>query len=249
MKLEELTPKWLIDRYCYGLELVDSYGKEFPLERAQIYIDSSIDWLENQLDIVIRPRLIQNETYDFDRSKFIEGFGYMRTRKRPIKEILKVEFRIGNIPMGALDMSWITVDKKFGQLNLIPPIGVGGAFILTTGQLIPYITRWENVPQFIVVDYIAGLDEIDSMMADAIGWHATIELLNVFGELVLGAGISRLELDMDGLRQEIDSTASAMYHAFSARVHEAEGILYGKTGEKTGLIDMLKKVWHTINIM
>ena len=49
---------------------------------------------------------------------------------------------------------------------------------------------------------------------------AVIGILQVWGDLVLGAGIASQSISIDGLSQSIGTTQSAMYGAASARCTE-----------------------------
>lgn len=51
-----------------------------------------------------------------------------------------------------------------------------------------------------------------------VGLFASFLALAVAGDLVLGPGIASISTSMDGLSQSINSTASAMYSAYSARM-------------------------------
>ena len=64
-------------------------------------------------------------------------------------------------------------------------------------------------------------DTLPADLKHAIGIKgATLLLLHVAGDLILGAGIASQSLSVDGLSQNIDTTSSAMYNGYSARAHD-----------------------------
>lgn len=66
-------------------------------------------------------------------------------------------------------------------------------------------------------------DTLPADLKHAIGIKgATLLLLHVAGDLILGAGIASQSLSVDGLSQSIDTTSSAMYNGYSARAHDLE---------------------------
>ena len=64
-------------------------------------------------------------------------------------------------------------------------------------------------------------DTLPADLKHAIGIKgATLLLLHVAGDLILGAGIASQSLSVDGLSQSVDTTSSAMYNGYSARAHD-----------------------------
>ena len=64
------------------------------------------------------------------------------------------------------------------------------------------------------VDYVAGIDEKDSSMPmsllqEAINKRAATGILNVWGDLIIGAGIANQSVSIDGVSQSIGTTQSA----------------------------------------
>lgn len=73
----------------------------------------------------------------------------------------------------------------------------------------------------LVINWTA--DTLPSDLKHAIGIKgATLLLLHVAGDLILGAGIASQSLSVDGLSQSIDTTSSAMYNGYSARAHDLD---------------------------
>lgn len=63
-----------------------------------------------------------------------------------------------------------------------------------------------------------ALDTLPADLKQAIGIKsATLLLLHVAGDLILGAGIASQSLSVDGLSQSVGTTSSAMYSGYSSR--------------------------------
>ena len=65
-------------------------------------------------------------------------------------------------------------------------------------------------------------------------------MFNIAGDLILGAGIARQSLSIDGLAQQIDSTSSATNSGYGARI-----INYNKEIKET--LERLQGTYKRIN--
>ena len=76
------------------------------------------------------------------------------------------------------------------------------------------------IPDYWDLQYITGFD-LDHMPLDLlnlVGKLATFGPLGIAGDLILGAGIARQSLGVDGLSQSISSTSSATNAGYGARL-------------------------------
>ena len=92
-----------------------------------------------------------------------------------------------------------------------------------TGLLYGFHGAWQFAPQLWSVDYVAGVDENDktfptALLQEAIYKRAACGILNVWGDLILGAGIASQSVSIDGVSQSIGTTQSAMFGGASARI-------------------------------
>ena len=58
------------------------------------------------------------------------------------------------------------------------------------------------------------------LLKEAVSKRASCGILNVWGDLIIGAGIANQSVSIDGISQSIGTTQSAMYGGASARVQE-----------------------------
>ena len=83
------------------------------------------------------------------------------------------------------------------------------------------LTRTGSTAAALTVSWSA--DTLPADLKHAIGVKgATLLLLHVAGDLILGAGIANQSLSVDGLSQSVGTTSSAMYSGYSSRVDMLE---------------------------
>ena len=199
-----LSIQYIKDQYLFGIDLSDQEGNPLPDSLFAHYIDSAVDWLQNLLDIQISELEVSGEQHDYNRSDY-QNWGYLQTFHNPVKEVKAVKMMYGNRPSVDIPLDWIKLDKLTGQLHIFPSEGSAGSLIIgNTGLL-------------------AGVDENDktfptALLQEAIYKRAACGILNVWGDLILGAGIASQSVSIDGVSQSIGTTQSAMFGGASARI-------------------------------
>lgn len=213
----------LKNHYLFGIDLSDQEGNPLPDSMFVHYIDSAVDWLQNLLDIQISEAIVTDEQHDYIRNDY-QNWGYMQLHKNPVKKITGLRMMYGNRPSVEIPLDWIKLDKLTGQIHLFPASGSAGSLIIgNTGLLYGFRGAWSFAPQLWSVDYISGLDENDptlpiNLITEAIYKRASCGVLNVWGDLILGAGIASQSVSIDGVSQSIGTTQSAMFGGASARI-------------------------------
>jgi len=74
------------------------------------------------------------------------------------------------------------------------------------------------MPAMLFITSKVGMEVIDKLLVDYIGMNASIQIFNILGDIVLGAGIASISLSIEGLSQSIGTTSSAENSAYSARI-------------------------------
>lgn len=218
-----LSIQYIKDQYLFGIDLSDQEGNPLPDSLFAHYIDSAVDWLQNLLDIQISELEVSGEQHDYNRSDY-QNWGYLQTFHNPVKEVKAVKMMYGNRPSVDIPLDWIKLDKLTGQLHIFPSEGSAGSLIIgNTGLLYGFHGAWQFAPQLWSVDYVAGVDENDktfptALLQEAIYKRAACGILNVWGDLILGAGIASQSVSIDGVSQSIGTTQSAMFGGASARI-------------------------------
>lgn len=221
-----------INRIIFGIPLYDSDGNPFPEDLKQSYLDSAIDWAEMMLNICIKPRWIE-ERHDYLLSDY-QNWGFLKTWKKPILEVETLEMFYGNRSMFQIPQDWLRVSGISGQVQIFPSSGSSGGMIITAsgGLVTPLLSgNIGYAPQMWKIKYRAGLEEpgedgiitqnmIHPLLKEVIYKKMAANIMGVWGDLVIGAGIANQSISIDGLSQSIGTTQSAMFGGASARINQ-----------------------------
>lgn len=221
--------------HLFGINLKDSEGNPFPDELLQTYLDSAISWAEKKLGVVIHPRT-EEESHDYHLLDY-RNWGYLRLYRKPVIEIESLEMYYGQNKVLSIPSDWIKIDPLAGAIQLFPSAGTGstGPIITSAGSLFIPLTQgsFQYAPQLWKIKYKAGMtlpEEGDSQiyrkydlppdLVELIYKKASMSIMTVWGDLILGAGIASQSISLDGASQSINTTQSAMYGGASARVNQ-----------------------------
>lgn len=214
----------LKNNYLFGINLADSNGNPLPEELFVHYMNSAVDYIQNLLDITISETEF-TERHDYIRNDY-QNWGFIELAHKPVKEVKRLTLTYGNRPSVEIPLDWIQLDKLTGQITLFPSAGSANSLIIgQTGMLFGFQSQWDYAPQLWEVEYVAGIDEKDpsmpvSLLTEAVYKRCACGVLNVWGDLIIGAGIANQSVSIDGVSQSIGTTQSAMYGGASARVQE-----------------------------
>lgn len=216
-----ITPKDMRVRYLFGMNLTDEQGNPMPDEVLQQQINAAVSWLEHSLDIIIlQTRFL--ERYDY-RQQDYTNFNFLQLKKRPISELISLKAKFpANRELVDYPSEWFVVEKEAAQIQLSPVEGSFSGLIITQGgSYVPLIYGVRSYwPHLFEVEYVAGFDadQIPAIINEVVGIQATIRTLEIMGELILGPGISSETVSLDGASASKQTTASAMFSAYSARI-------------------------------
>lgn len=220
--------------HLFGIDLVDEHGNEFPDSLLQTYLDSAVAEVEKKLNICIYPRDLVEE-HDYRVSDYLQ-WGYLQLNKKPVMEIYSLEMVYGNSTMFKIPNDWIKIDRLTGQLQLFPTTGsAGGLIIGRNGLLLPLMRGYyDYAPKMWKVSYRAGMNkpsddnkenqvydpvlDIHPDLEELIYKRAAANVAQVWGDLIIGAGIASESVSIDGISQTINTTQSAMYSGAGARI-------------------------------
>lgn len=216
------TTEELTQNFLFGIDLSDSQGNPFPKALIISYINSSIAYAESLFDICLSRQEIKSEPHDYERGDYT-NWGYVQLWKRPVLEVKSLKLMYGTKPAWEVPQDWLKIDKNSGKIQMFPSSGsVTSMIIGASGAIYGLYNSWDYAPQMWEVDYVAGMDSNDlpAHLKELIYKKAVIGILQVWGDLILGAGIASSSISIDGLSQSIGTTQSAMYGGASARCEE-----------------------------
>lgn len=253
-----ITVEKLKQTYLFGtLHFPDYKGDDLSDEAIQTFINNAISLLEHDLDIAVAPRQ-KVEFKDYSMNDYFE-WGYVQLNNSPVLSLdsMRVVYLKDNDPNNPgeeqfesvleIPKSWIRLDPDSGIIRMMPNnkfpgrLAVGG-----NGAFFPELFNNSMVPHMWEFKYTHGFKSgcVPSLVNAAIGLLASIFVMNILGDLIIGAGIAGTSLSIDGLSQSIQTTASAENHGFSAKVKDYARQLYGdRTIGSTGIVEALRRFY------
>jgi len=208
-------------------------GEPYPDSFYESMIEQAVANTEKELDLTIRPR-VTSEAMDYNQTEY-NSYMFLRTSERPIIQVDELAMSFNNRPIMKYPDPWIKVTHRFGQLEIQPTLlmqmgdGLQLSNITMNGGLIglpqattPFGGTPMFSPQMIWITYASGMLPMPaSDRGINRGWYvhpdlvayvakkATIEVLERWGRLILGAGIAGYGISVDGISTQVDSTQSA----------------------------------------
>ncbi len=218
MKIEDVNSTFLRDNYLFGVPLEDMYGNEMKESLLEHYIKAAIEYTQRMLQITIIPTEVE-ENHDYYMSDF-NSWAFMQLYKRPVASVESVSMFLGTREVVKFPIEWIKLSKISGQIQMFPQNGgASGMIIGRGGNMMPLITgQYNYAPQLWKVKYTAGLEDIPEDMVEYIMKRASVGILQVWGDLIIGAGIANQTISIDGLSQSIGTTQSPEFSGAGARI-------------------------------
>lgn len=234
-----LTVGELKENYLLGLNLTNpTTGQPIPDAWFAHYISAAVDRVEARLGLSIRRRTINSAVLDpgrLDQTTELHGYRrndfsilmYQTLDWIPVLSVEQVRLVVPTPDSGVsvvFPPEWVVTDLDSGIMNIIPSVVNGVVFNTQQATLIqPWLTgRLPYLPGVFQIDYTAGFRSIPPAVRHLVGMTAAIGPLNVLGDLILGPGVAAQQISMDGLSQQIKSTASATNSGYGARIRQYE---------------------------
>lgn len=216
---EVINSKFLRENYLFGIPLEDMYGNKMKEDLLDHYISSAVQYTQRILQVIIEPIDIVDEIHDYYAGDF-QSWSFLQVFKKPLLEVTNLGMYFGGRKMYDIPQDWIRRYEISGQIQLFPVSGSTGSMILTqSGSFMPIVTgMYANAPGMWHVSYRAGMDEIPEDVVEFIMKRASIGVLQVWGDLIIGAGIANQTISIDGLSQSIGTTQSPEFSGAGARI-------------------------------
>lgn len=237
-----ITPEELMKNYLFGVSIKSSTGEELSTDVYKFYIKAAQQEVENRLNLKLLPQVIK-ETRDYDIDDY-KNFGYIRC-SYPVVQPYEMVGKFGMAEQIRYPKEWLSAKRSnevpgmfYRNLYLIPNVGgyqSGNATGVTFNGVFGANLLWnskQKIPNYWNIRYLTGFSQIPADLLNAVGMLASIRLLDIAGDLILGAGIASYSLSVDGLSQSVSSTSSATNAGYGARV-----LSYG---------DALKQLWPVL---
>jgi len=243
-----ISPEELLSIYLHGVRIQSNDGTELSDEDIRFYIQSAQTEVENYFDIRFEQKFI-NETVTFFHDDYYNRFPILRL-KLPIRKGLSLFAFLNGVEQIKYPITWLNTHKDseeffYKTLSIVPTGSVASrtsADILLTGiTAFLGLTSYREIPEYFDIQYLTGFENVPLDLLNVVGKLASIGLLNIAGDLILGAGIAATGLSIDGLSQNISTTSSATNSGYGARI-----VQYNK--EIVESVKRLKRVYKGINL-
>lgn len=218
----------LQDLYLYGISPKAKDGSSIPNYVWESKILNSQREIEKFLAIKFQKQLI-TETLTYYRDDYSNSLPILNS-SFPVSKVLTLQGMINGIRQVSYPREWLnnyisSDEGQYRRINLIPTGSSTNANtnILLIGLMAQYGLRSLNlVPNYWTVQYLTGYSPANYPieLVDVVGKLASIQMLAIFGDIILPPGLSGSTLSIDGLSQSLNTVASAKGGAFSGRISQ-----------------------------
>lgn len=222
------SPVELAKLYFFGTPLEDVFGNQIDEETIEYYIQVAQEQIESLLTIKLN-RMVYQESKHYKYDDWIQ-WNYIGTNY-PVVAPLSLQGFINTTLQITYPRHWLVSKSQspdeymyHRSIQLVPVQGSASSSSPTLVGISPYIGWFGNatVPNYWTIQYHTGFNKVPKDIMDAIGKMAAIPLFTILGDIVLGSAIASKSQSIDGLSQSVNSTASASFSAFSARIRQYE---------------------------
>jgi len=219
MQYDAINGMFLKENYLFGIPLEDMSGNPMSENMFDHYIKAAIQYAQRTFQIQIEPLDIVDEVHDYYQNDFL-NWVFLQLHKRPVQSVSSLSMYFGTQKMYDIPQDWIKSYELSGQVQLFPVSGSTGSLILSAnGSFLPYtMGLYQNAPGMWRVSYRAGMDDVPEDIVEYIMKRASIGVLQVWGDLIIGAGIANQTISLDGLSQSIGTTQSPEFSGAGARI-------------------------------
>jgi hypothetical protein len=222
-----LSPTELKELYLYGINPKARDGSEIPTYVWEQKIKSAQSEIEKFLAIKIVRQLF-SETLTYFRDDYLNNLPLLSSSFPVVKPVTLLG-KINNVEQIRYPQSWLSCYESSDEwamrrISLIPSGSATGATSLILMGLMSQLgLRSLNiVPQYWSVQYLTGWtpQKMPMELVDIVGKLAAVQILSIYGDVVLPPGLSGSSLSIDGLSQSINTVISAKGGAFSGRISQ-----------------------------
>lgn len=252
-------------KYLQGLPL-EKDGVPLPDSLFEHYIQVAVEQIEGLLGLKLQRQVIE-EDKDFRYDDWV-NWSYVKA-SYPVVCPISLDGFLGTTKQAKYPRQWLvsrkTNDGKLYSriMYMVPsyPASMGNQNSIVVSGVIPSLNWFASyrgnghIPCYWRLRYVTGWKKIPSEIIDAVGKLATLQILPIISDMLMGNnvsgiqgsgvgwGISSKSISIDGLSQSLSSTApqGGVFGARSKQYIDALGDTSGRNpGELQRLIDYYK---------
>jgi len=215
----------LANLYFTGIPLQDQYGNPIPEETINFFIEAAQKEIADYLNIKLQPTYYW-ENRDWSIDQWLH-WGFISTNY-PVNKPLGLEGFLNNNLQVSYPVSWLSSKKQSGDpdlyhrnISVVP--GTGASAVFSSYPFFinaPWMTVYGGeIPNYWKLTVRTGFERIPADILKAIGYLASIDVFRNLSDIISGTpGISGKSIGLDGLNQNMTTTASSGRLAFSGRI-------------------------------
>ena len=230
-------------------------NEPYPPQSYQYFLNWSIEYMEDLLDISILPRTVTNEPHDYHFSDYM-AWCLIHAWHYPIQAVTQVAGQFPTSPdLLVLPVEWVVPELDSGVIQLIPTSGtIASYFIGTSSLFLPLLQQGGGyIPGFWRINYTAGFPEncIPRDIVHAYSMLAACACADILGDILGGTGVLGASVGLDGASQFISLSKSATTNALYSRILSYRTTLFGASGMAGpgSMIHTLKRKYHGIGVI
>lgn len=222
-----ISPSELVQHYLHGIPLCTNDGREVSFQTIKQKIFTAQKQIENLLSIRLIPQVIE-ETQDFNRDEF-SSFGFVKVAFL-IREPLKMDGYLNNVRQITYPKDWLSIKRTgavfmWRNLHLMPNTGSGATMnqnAFAFSGITPHMgfMGMYHIPNYWRTAYTTGWDKIPADVVDVVAKLATIPILAILGDILLGVGLTSLNVSLDGVSQSTSTTRNSSGGLFQGRIKQ-----------------------------
>lgn len=217
----------LLSNYLFGIPLEDRAGNPFPKSLIYHHLNSAIQYAATLLDIVIAPTEFEEE-YDYHYNDF-SNWGFLKLFKKPAISIDSIKLMFGDRQITEIPKEWVQLTKITALVRMFPTEGAINSLIITQdGSIMQPYFGCNHVPQMWKIKYKAGFEKIPYELYDLIYKQASINILQIWSDLLYGSGMRSESLSIDGLSQSVGTPALFRWKMYQSDIGELTKVLKSK---------------------
>jgi hypothetical protein len=222
-----LSPTELTELYLFGIPMCTTDGRKISSQSIKNALSSAQTKVENLFSIKLTKQVIE-ENRDYIRQEFM-SWGYIRTMY-PIDYIDNLDGWINDVCQITYPREWLSIKKiesvaVYRNIYLIPNTGSREGATMTNNSLIyngisPHLGWFGQtyIPNYWRTRYITGWCKIPADLMDFVGKLAALNVLAIVGDVIYGAGMTSINISLDGVTQTTPLARSARGGLFAGRI-------------------------------
>jgi hypothetical protein len=240
-----MSPSYLLNNFLFGIPLCTTDGRELSLETVKQKIIAAQKQMEGFLQLKLNKQIVI-EDRDWHANEF-SNWGFIKT-SYPVNTPYELKGFLNEVPQVEYPKEWLSVkkinnnDPVFRNIHLIPNSGLNGgatmnnnAFVYSGSVTLLGYLGANYIPNYWKCRYCTGWTDIPADISQAIAHLATVQLLAMIGDYLLGVGVTSSSLSLDGISQSISNTKSSQGGLFAGRIKQTLEELKNELSDLKGI--------------